>query len=72
MSPAKHSLKKAVPPTPQTYSPTLGRLICMATREARRVDDDDDDDDDNDAAAAGDDDSAFLFSESGHVRIKRH
>ena len=48
--------------TPDLFPTTLGRLICMATRGATRVDDDDDDDDDNDAAA-DDDDSALLFSE---------
>ena len=56
----------APPPTPDLFPTTLGRLICMATRGATRVDDDDDDDDDddNDAAAGDDDDdSALLFSE---------
>ena len=66
MSPAQHSLKKAVPPPPLTYvfPTTPGPLIFMATRGATRVDDDDDDDDDDDNdAAAGDDDSALLFYE---------
>ena len=46
--------------TPDLFPTTLGRLICMATRGATRVDDDDDDDDN---AAADDDGSALLFSE---------
>ena len=67
MSPAQHSFKtkkSCSAPTPDLFPTTPGRLICMATRGATRVDNDDDDDDDDDNdAAADDDDSALLFSE---------
>ena len=40
--------KSGSAPTPELFPTTPGRLICMATRGATRVDDDDDDDDDSD------------------------